>query len=431
MDDTHSSHPATQPGGLAGWAQPMAGAEQKPTKAGRGLCARQRRRHALLFVFAVLIFVGLKNRWRNSLIPSHFAPSPLDICSGQHTLPNTELRAAKVLESLRSISASDCCAACQAATACAGFSFNGDDCNLLSADTDVTPIPRHGSVSFLREPVARYAAIPTGAAPSKKIPQSDAVCKIHSGFDYRGGDLREVYNINRAEGCCEECAKQSNCQLSVFCGQRGLNGHEEMAGTCYLKVAGDSIDSTDFVQQPLCDLVVSSTVNTAYVSSALKQSVQGKQRHVEAPESANRLISSKIESIWSSTTPLEYLVVALSARGNIERRNNIRELWGKEFLSEAMKRDQPSAIYFAVGNNFCAYSFSPGEDICGSDPVRQPTIEDKALWKEQQQYGDIMFVDIEDSYQNSAAKMLRLYEQIYKSKRAHVFCCSSLPALLL
>ena len=125
---------------------------------------------------------------------------------------------------------------------------------------------------------------------------------------------------------------------------------------------------------------------------------------------------------------LVFLVAALSGRAvnpYSGRREKIRNSWAREFRSKSVEHEMPSRVVFIVGNNGCSYLVnSTGGDgsYCragshrmqpSSDEERQ---QDMQLMEEQRLHRDIVFVDIEDTYQNSASKMLGFYRAILDSR---------------
>jgi hypothetical protein len=205
--------------------------------------------------------------------------------------------------------------------------------------------------------------------------------------------------VSARRRCCDTCSKDGQCRVAVFCA--GLGGGP---GICYLKTTQASeVDST-LKANPKCDLLLGATVSPQTTATASEA--------IAGPITQGEL--QAIDSLWKGTASLRYLIVANSARANSVRRNNMRELWGRELVAEARRWNQTSKLVFTVGRNKCAYSFTAGESICGG-LAKPPSSEDVALWHEQKTHQDLMFVDVQDGYRNSAAKMLKFYEQLAAS----------------
>lgn len=119
---------------------------------------------------------------------------------------------------------------------------------------------------------------------------------------------------------------------------------------------------------------------------------------------------STVKALGSSASPanLGFLVAVLSARDNFSRRKFIRGDWTKEFMTDSQEQHSGSAlskVVFVVGDRGTS-----GEESA---------IQDQ-LMKEQRQFGDILLVDAEDFYENSAKKMVAFYRLLHQLKLTFV-----------
>jgi hypothetical protein len=104
--------------------------------------------------------------------------------------------------------------------------------------------------------------------------------------------------------------------------------------------------------------------------------------------------------VWTDRK-LVYVVAILSARRNTERRNTSRHVWIPELRARSVALGIPTRTLFVIG--------SAGSNAHSSSTAAE---DDAALLAEQQRNRDIMFVDVEDTYQSSSVKMLGFYREL-------------------
>ena len=242
----------------------------------------------------------------------------------------------------------------------------------------------------------QHASVNSPAAGAQPPAPAGGSCQIHPGQDLSGGDI-ETQQVTTVEECCQRCSAMNQdssstvtCVGATICGHREAGFASGHPSVCFLKSA--LIKSAKPVPAPKCDLVITRPDLLVDWSSP--------STSVPAPPTTTVTDAqlSAIDAVWSGP-PLKFIVGVLSARGNIERRQNLRNSWVQQFEQESVKRGQPSRVFFIIGNNFCRYSHRPGSNLCGNGKRQRPSSaeeseNDRSLWEEQRVHGDLMFVDV-------------------------------------